>query len=306
MQNLLKDAKIQHLLARRRSRELAEEISISMEAKKEKIDKIKNMIKENKKGVNSKEMANNLLNDLNKAEKAETMVNKDINAQEESFKKRLEEKRLRGNSLPQTRFKSFKAKLSTRFNLDYISNNQETKDVSEESKQNSTLENTTAEITPSKRGSLKKTKTPPKRKSILTLNTFGDENTNDPSDIVETSSSKKNKFKKPNLEIDLTAEKLPTSSDSNNLIVNEDNINEIFDHDYDQKIESNLIKVWESAEKQMTEDVEKIEAEMEKFLDNIADEKFKKTLEINNKYDNELKSLESDIDLSKKVLNLLI
>jgi hypothetical protein len=106
----------------------------------------------------------------------------------------------------------------------------------------------------------------------------------------------KTKFKKSNLEINLTAEKVHNSEFSTNLVVNEDNINEIFDQDYEEKIESSLLKVWESAQKEMCLELEKIEDEISNFLDNLADEKFKKTIEINNKFEGELKELRADLD----------
>lgn len=105
-------------------------------------------------------------------------------------------------------------------------------------------------------------------------------------------------MKKPNLanlEINLTAEKV--HNPESNLVVNEDNINEIFDQDYEENIESSLLKVWESAQKEMRQELEKIEEEMSQFLDSLADEKFKKTMEINNKFELELRELRDDLDL---------
>lgn len=104
-------------------------------------------------------------------------------------------------------------------------------------------------------------------------------------------------MKKPNLEINLTAEKVQNPEFSTNLVVNEDNINEIFDQDYEENIESSLLKVWESAQKEMSQELEKIEEEMSQFLDSLADEKFKKTMEINNKFELELRELRDDLDL---------
>lgn len=46
----------------------------------------------------------------------------------------------------------------------------------------------------------------------------------------------------------------------------------------------------------MQEELKRQEQAMEKFLDEMAEEKFSKTMEINNKYDAELKSLEQEID----------
>lgn len=56
--------------------------------------------------------------------------------------------------------------------------------------------------------------------------------------------------------------------------------------------------MWEKSEKKMLEDLEKIQSEMEKYLEAIMDEKLKKTLEINQKYEGELRDLEIDLDLS--------
>ncbi len=135
--------------------------------------------------------------------------------------------------------------------------------------------------------------TPTKRQSILTANVLGDLTAKE---ISQTSS--KMKFKKPNLEINLQAEKIQTA-DSNSLIVNEDNINEIFDQDYEEKIEANLLKVWESAQVNIRQELEKTEEEMTHFLDNLADEKFRKTMEINNKFEGELKEFQADdLDLN--------
>jgi ElaB/YqjD/DUF883 family membrane-anchored ribosome-binding protein len=121
---------------------------------------------------------------------------------------------------------------------------------------------------------------------------LGDPNSTKDQALTQT----KPKFKKPNLEINLTAEKIQNSESNSNLVVNEDNINEIFDQDYEEKIESSLLKVWESAQVDMRQELEKIEEEMTQFLDSLADEKFKKTMEINNKYEGELKELQADLD----------
>jgi hypothetical protein len=112
MQKLLKNDKIQPLLTRRKSQKLVQQFSLSVEEKRDKIDKIKSLIKENKREVNSKEIANQYLQEINKQEnqnKAEIIMKEDIINQEESFKKRLEEKRLlRGNSQPHMKLKVYK------------------------------------------------------------------------------------------------------------------------------------------------------------------------------------------------------
>lgn len=51
----------------------------------------------------------------------------------------------------------------------------------------------------------------------------------------------------------------------------------------------------------MNEDIKKLEAEMEKFLDDLAEEKVNGTLEINSKYEIELKYMEDSLDLSKNI-----
>lgn len=120
MQKLLKNDKIQPLLTRRKSQKLVQQFSISVEEKRDKIDKIKSLIKENKREVNSKEIANQYLQEINNQEnqnKAEIIMKEDIINQEESFKKRLEEKRLlRGNSQPHMKLK-VKRKFNLIFNL---------------------------------------------------------------------------------------------------------------------------------------------------------------------------------------------
>ena len=119
MQKLLKNDKIQPLLARRKSQRLVQQFSLSVDEKKDKIDKIKTLIKENKKELNAKEIANQYLQEINKEEgktKAETILKEDINNQEENFKKRLEEKRMmRGNSQPHMKLKVRKRKLKKLF-----------------------------------------------------------------------------------------------------------------------------------------------------------------------------------------------
>ncbi len=105
MQNLLKNQKIQGLLGRRKSKELVEQIHISVEEKKEKIEKIRTQLKDRNKGT--KKIANDMLENANKeGEKVGSIIDKDINTQEENFKKRLEERRLqRGNSQPHLKLK---------------------------------------------------------------------------------------------------------------------------------------------------------------------------------------------------------
>lgn len=47
----------------------------------------------------------------------------------------------------------------------------------------------------------------------------------------------------------------------------------------------------------MRQELEKIEEEMSQLLDSLADEKFRKTMEINNKFELELRELRDDLDL---------
>jgi hypothetical protein len=106
MQNLMKNEKVQPILKRRKSKELTKKYSITMEEKKEKINRIKSLLKESK--IKTKEIANNMIEEINKETvitQAQSIIHKDINSQEESFKKKLEEKRSRGNSLPHLKLK---------------------------------------------------------------------------------------------------------------------------------------------------------------------------------------------------------
>jgi hypothetical protein len=98
--------------------------------------------------------------------------------------------------------------------------------------------------------------------------------------------------------------KLALPVPDNKPFIDEDNVNEIIDQECIEGIENNLNKVWETANKRLIEDLEKVEEEMEKFLDNIAEEKFKKTMEINNKFAQELRELEDDVDHSKLIYKL--
>lgn len=57
-------------------------------------------------------------------------------------------------------------------------------------------------------------------------------------------------------------------------------------------------EIWDKAEKKMLEQLESIQNDMEKLMGSIMEEKLAKTLEINQKYENELRELETDLDLS--------
>ena len=57
--------------------------------------------------------------------------------------------------------------------------------------------------------------------------------------------------------------------------------------------------MWQTAENSMKEELRKIEFEMEKFLDELVEEKVNGTLEIKSRYDIELNRIENSVDLSK-------
>lgn len=61
---------------------------------------------------------------------------------------------------------------------------------------------------------------------------------------------------------------------------------------------SDLNEIYDKAEKKFLEELENIQNEIEKFMENLFEEKLFKTLEINQKYEVELKELETDLDLS--------
>ncbi len=107
MQDLLKNEKIQPLLKRRNSRELMEKLELTVRLKKEKIEKIKTLIKGTNTNKNVQEATINLIENFNKKETSNNdLMNKDIAGQEENFKKRLEEKKLfRTSSQPHMGFK---------------------------------------------------------------------------------------------------------------------------------------------------------------------------------------------------------
>ena len=106
MQDLLKNEKIKPLLKRRNSRELIEKIEISVHEKKEKYDKIKNLLKDCKSN-NVMETTSSLIENFNHKENTnQEIISKNISEQQENFKKRLQEKKLtRNNSEPHLHFK---------------------------------------------------------------------------------------------------------------------------------------------------------------------------------------------------------
>lgn len=79
---------------------------------------------------------------------------------------------------------------------------------------------------------------------------------------------------------------------------NEGKIDENFDAEYNEKIMNDLNELYNKAEKKILEELEKIQDEIEKLLENLMEEKLAKTLEINQKYENELRDLETDLDIS--------
>jgi hypothetical protein len=109
MHDLLQNPKITNLLKRRESKGLAEKIEITIQEKKDKVEKIKNLIKEKNTTTNVKSETTNVLQDFEKIEsnnKDKELISKDIASQEESFKQRLEAKKLtRNNSQPRMNIK---------------------------------------------------------------------------------------------------------------------------------------------------------------------------------------------------------
>lgn len=111
MHDLIENPKINNLLKRRDSKGLKEKMVITIQEKKEKVEKIKTLIKEKNTSTNVKSETSNVLQDFQKIEnenKDKEIISKDMESQEESFKKRLEAKKLtRNNSQPRMNFKVF-------------------------------------------------------------------------------------------------------------------------------------------------------------------------------------------------------
>ena len=111
MQDLLQNPKITHLFKRRESIELIHKMEITLQEKKDKVDKVKNLIKEKNTSTNVKFELTHVLQDFKKIEdnnKDEEIISQDIASQEENFKKRLEAKKLtRNNSQPKMNFKVY-------------------------------------------------------------------------------------------------------------------------------------------------------------------------------------------------------
>jgi hypothetical protein len=107
MQMMLKNENLKPLLQRRKSKELANLFSISIEEKKEKIEKIKSLLKENKKDQSKEEISSILDNLRNTETKQNQMIKFVLDDQHECFKTKLEKKKLeRLNSQP-SRMKKF-------------------------------------------------------------------------------------------------------------------------------------------------------------------------------------------------------
>jgi len=62
-------------------------------------------------------------------------------------------------------------------------------------------------------------------------------------------------------------------------------------------MECDLFNLLESAEQNMKQEIKRLELEMETFIDDLVEEKVKGLLEINSRYDNELKNMEDTVDL---------
>jgi len=62
---------------------------------------------------------------------------------------------------------------------------------------------------------------------------------------------------------------------------------------------NDINEIWNKAEKKILEELENIQVQIEKLMENLMEEKLDKTFHINQKYENELRELETDLDLSK-------
>jgi hypothetical protein len=163
MQNLLKNEKIIPLLKRRKSRDLADQISQRITEKKRKIEKIKILLKETKKDANTKELANEILKNFKETETNHTdILKKELNLQVENFKKKLELKknskipnfRNRGCSLPHTRLYQM---------------------IKQTAEEIENLEKNNPKIFRRRGTAIKKSSTPPRKKSILGMAVFKEE-----------------------------------------------------------------------------------------------------------------------------------
>lgn len=107
MQDLLRNPKIQHLLKKRKSKDLIEKMELTVKEKKGKVEKIKNLIKDTITHKNVSEATYHIIENFKQKEISnKDLILKDIAGQEENFKKRLEEKKLfRTSSQPHMKFK---------------------------------------------------------------------------------------------------------------------------------------------------------------------------------------------------------
>ena len=182
MQNLLKNEKIIPLLKRRKSRDLAEKISQSISEKKQKIEKIKTLMKETKKDANTKQLADEMLKNFKETEINNTdILKKELILQEENFKKKLQLKkdamkqtfRNRGSSLPHTRL--------------YNMIKQTAVEIENIEKNNPTIFRRRGTV-------IKRSSTPQRKKSILSMSVFKEEDESQESrDSEETEESQEEK-----------------------------------------------------------------------------------------------------------------
>lgn len=123
---------------------------------------------------------------------------------------------------------------------------------------------------------------------------------NKKNEIAEKSS----KLKKKGINLKLDIDEVNSSSNNNfpqttkNKEITEEDIEEIFDQEYHEKIDIHLNGIWEKAEENLKEKLALIEEKIMQFLDDIMVEKFRKLLEINEKFDREMREMENDVDFS--------
>ena len=117
------------------------------------------------------------------------------------------------------------------------------------------------------------------------------------------------KFHSNNFENNDTFRKLKTNGAINQNIkkINpKDVLNEIF-KDYNEKLETNLKGVLLKAEINLIEKINFFEDKMKNFIDDITNEKMKKILEVNEKFDKEMKEIEFDVDFNDETnINTII
>jgi hypothetical protein len=116
-------------------------------------------------------------------------------------------------------------------------------------------------------------------------------------------------FHSNNFENNDTFRKLKTNGAINQNIkkINpKDVLNEIF-KDYNEKLETNLKGVLLKAEINLLEKINFLEDKMKNFIDDITNEKMKKILEVNEKFDKEMKEIEFDVDFNDETnINTII